>query len=47
MKRMLSKSEQEKLAWMWMEDAALELIYKTFDNFVKSRVGDYQCAKTN
>lgn len=38
---MLSKPEQEKLAWMWMEDSGLQLIYKSFNAFVESRVGKY------
>ena len=41
MKRMLSKSEQEKLAWIYHEDAGLQLIYKSFHAFVESRVGKY------
>lgn len=41
MKRLLSKAEQEKFAWDWMEDPHLALIYKTFQNYVESRVGPY------
>lgn len=41
MKRLLSKKEQEKLAWMWMEDQGLQLVYKSFHVFVESRVGPY------
>lgn len=41
MKRLLSKEEQEKLAWLWVEDYGLQLIYKDFNAFVTSRVGPY------
>lgn len=37
MKRELSKEYQIKLMWAWNDDPNLELIYKTFDNYVKSR----------
>ena len=29
--------------WLWMEDPALELIYKTFANYVEARTG-YRCS---
>lgn len=37
----LSKEEQVKLMFMWNEDPSLALIYKTFANYVESRVGPY------
>lgn len=42
MKRQLSKETQETLMWQYHDDAHLQLIYGSFDNFVKSRVGEYQ-----
>lgn len=41
MKRLLSKKEQERFAWDWYYDPSLALIYKTFSNYVESRVGPY------
>lgn len=39
--RKLSKKEQMDLMFMWIEDKNLELIYKSFERFVESRVGKY------
>lgn len=39
--RKLSKDEQKDLMFRWIEDPSLELIYKTFERFVESRVGKY------
>lgn len=39
MERKLSKAEQEKLMWLWNEDAGLQLVYGTFERFVEARTG--------
>ena len=41
MKRLLSKEEQEDLAWAFYSDHGLRFIYKDFKSFVESRVGPY------
>lgn len=37
--RILTKEEQEKLAWEFYEDAGLRFIYPTFKAFVEARIG--------
>ena len=33
---LLSKEDECALMWRWQEDRSLQLIYKTFDNFVSA-----------
>lgn len=39
MKRLLSKKEQEDLAWEFYSDHGLRFIYPTFKAFVEARIG--------
>ena len=33
--RKLSKDDECALMWRWQEDRSLQLVYKTFDNFIR------------
>lgn len=35
----LSKEDEQKLMWIWHDDSALQLIYRTFEDFVFARTG--------